>query len=487
MTEPFSFMPVLDPASSQESSTQNDMLESQGQPAGHSARSRRRGSDLQAKPSELLQKIGLIGKEVVRILKSRDWEVCDPKALQENKLYYVPSGRAKGEQAKQGEDFFVGEGELYAFILENGGLHYLLPEETLSVESKMDSESEVESVDLPAFPVQSNVESEALKTNVEVHVQPSTSSEAQEFSNATLGDPSATTSENSAPGQPKRKRRKKFSTVVAKPAAKAKPAERLVHKSRKKVASSRDQTVSAPTECCVKEERIPFIAANGCGQLVEFGAYEAALTARGWRAQLLQDVDLHLLRSVAAISRRQLALEATCGEQKLFSGAGHDGSLNPGVLRELQAISSGIKASQNDLSSMIAAIIAQAERLHIPDRIECAARIGIPGFASSGSGNFVLLRDIERHILLLVAALRQYLRARKVVYCERDSLSSAADDPMQRSDLRALQLNIEKMNAELNELSTIISIQAEKLLRKDFPAPLELDADVETDSEQWLV
>jgi hypothetical protein len=73
---------------------------------------------------------------------------------------------------------------------------------------------------------------------------------------------------------------------------------------------------------CVKKEPIPFVAADGCGRLVEFGAYEAALSARGWRAQLLQDVDLYLLRSVAAISRRQLALEATGGDSKVFSRPG---------------------------------------------------------------------------------------------------------------------------------------------------------------------
>jgi hypothetical protein len=61
-----------------------------------------------------------MGKEVVRILKDRGWEVRDPKALQHHKVYYAPGGRAKGELAVQGEDFFEGEGELYAFILEKG-------------------------------------------------------------------------------------------------------------------------------------------------------------------------------------------------------------------------------------------------------------------------------------------------------------------------------------------------------------------------------
>nr|KAE8921645.1 hypothetical protein PF009_g28080 [Phytophthora fragariae] len=76
----------------------------------HTSRNRSRGSDRYAKPSELLQQIGLMGKEVVKILKRMGWEVCDPKALQEHKLYYAPGGRAKGEMAVHGEDFFVGEG-----------------------------------------------------------------------------------------------------------------------------------------------------------------------------------------------------------------------------------------------------------------------------------------------------------------------------------------------------------------------------------------
>ncbi|KAG1684247.1 hypothetical protein DVH05_011496 [Phytophthora capsici] len=87
-----------------------------------STRNRRRGSDPFGKPSELLQQIGLRGKEVVRIIKTRGWEVCDPKALQEHKIYYVPGARAKGELAVQGMDYFVGEGELFAYILEQGEL-----------------------------------------------------------------------------------------------------------------------------------------------------------------------------------------------------------------------------------------------------------------------------------------------------------------------------------------------------------------------------
>ncbi|KAG7375987.1 hypothetical protein PHYPSEUDO_014704 [Phytophthora pseudosyringae] len=403
----------------------------------------RRSSDPFGKPSELLQEIGLRGKEVVRILKDRNWEVRDPKALQEHKLYYVPGGRSKGDLAIQGEDFFVGEGELYAYILGHGGLSFLLPDEGWSTETKMDSESDFEILDHPPL-----------------RIDP-----AQQKVSATE-TPSAT----SAPQQPKRKRRKKLSTNSdGKTSARATPA---TPKPRK--------NASAIAECRVKEEKIPFVAADGCRRFVEFGAYEAALTARGWRAQLLQDIDLHLLRSVAAIARRQVALEATGGDQKVFSGPSEGSRPHEGVRQKLKMLSSGITASQNDLSAMIAAIIGQAERAQSPDRVECAARIGVPGFVSTGSGNLVLLRDMERHVLHLVAAVRQYLRARDMPDCARGEVSTA-----KRQDLRALQLNIEKMNAELTKVAAIVGAQAENLSRGNAATtPMELDADVETDSEQ---
>ncbi|KAL3666274.1 hypothetical protein V7S43_008525 [Phytophthora oleae] len=118
------------------------------QPMEPSSRNRRRIPDPLGKLSELLQKIGIRGKEVVRIIKTRGWEVCDPKALQEHKLYYVPGGRAKGEQAVQGVDYFVGEGELFAFILKNGGIRFLLPGKG-STQTKEDSDSDFELLDEP--------------------------------------------------------------------------------------------------------------------------------------------------------------------------------------------------------------------------------------------------------------------------------------------------------------------------------------------------
>ncbi|KAG3196040.1 hypothetical protein PC128_g7969 [Phytophthora cactorum] len=432
MTEPFSFASVLNPWQE----TQDENVVSNHHPQQHieSSRNRRRNPDPFGKPSELLQQIGLRGKEVVKILKERDWDVCDPKALQEHKLYYVPGGRAKGELAVQGEDFFVGEGELYAYILDKGGVHFLLPDEGYSTETKMDSESDFEILD-----------------------QPPPRLEGREIPAELLQETSDAPKTTSDPWQPKRKRRKKLLIANGKTAAKAKPAKRQVRKPRQKIDA---KAATFAVECLVKEEKNPFVFSDGCGHFAEFGAYEAALTARGWRAQLLQDIDLHLLRSVAAIARRQVALEVASGEQNHFCCDREDSGLHEGVHQELK----------------------QAERIHSPERAECAARIGISGFVPTGSGNLMLMRDMERHLLLIVAAVRQYLRTKSV-----SSYSGGQVSTSKRSDLRALQLNIEKMNAELTELSTIISAQAETLSQKSPTTPMELDADVETDSEQWLV
>ncbi|ETK84603.1 hypothetical protein F441_10629 [Phytophthora nicotianae CJ01A1] len=471
MTELFSFASVLNPC---EETRDESVVSDHPELPMESSRNRRRNPDPFGKPSELLQRIGLRGKEVVKILKDRDWEVCDPKALQEHKLYYVPGGKAKGDLAVQGEDFFVGEGELYAYILEKGGLHFLLPDEGYSTETNINEESDFEILDQP-LPLVAPVRQNAVDTRTD-NVE-STVPQAKEKSGELLQEPSDAP-KASLDHQPKQKRRKKISTANGKTAAKAK-AKCQVRKPRKKVDT---KVATFAAQCSVKEEKIPFVVADGCGHFVEFGAYEAALTARGWRAQLFQDIDLHLLRCVAAIARRQLALEITSGEQPPFSRSSEDCTPHEGVHHELKVVSSGIKASQNDLSSMVAVIIGQAERSHSPERVECAARIGIPGFVSTGSGNLMLMRDIERHLLLIVAAVRQYLRARNT-----SSYTGGAVSTSKRSDLRALQLNIEKMNAELTELSTIVSTQAETLSQKTSTTPVELDADVETDSEQWLV
>ncbi|KAG1698292.1 hypothetical protein DVH05_015281 [Phytophthora capsici] len=303
-----------------------------------------------------------------------------------------------------------------------GGIHFLLPGE-VSNETKEDSDSGFELLDDPP-PATPGIFTAVEPSNV------------------------------AAPQEPTRKRRKQLST-----GKKVKATKSQVRRPSKKAGNANNSITPAD---CVKEEKIPFVAADGCGQLVEFGAYEAALTAQGWRAQLLRDIDLHLLRSVAAIARHQLVL----GELKACSSRESDSQ--EGILEEFKLLLSSIKASQNDLSSMIVAIIQQAENAQNQENFDCTPRIGIVGFVSTGPGNLILLRDIERHLLLTAAAVRQYLRARNV------SVNSGGEASTSKPPaLRALQLNIEKMNAELTELLTIISEQARSFVHSP-TAPVRL-------------
>jgi hypothetical protein len=202
------------------------------------------------------------------------------------------------------------------------------------------------------------------------------------------------------------------------------------------------------------------------GQQAEFSLYESSLTARGWRAQLLQDVDVHLLRSVAAVDRRNRAQEAIEDGQKKSArpveGVGPHARDAAEVLYELDGLMKSIRASQDDLSSLVETIIAQAERLAIPDRIDPVGRIGIPNFVATDTGRLVLMRDMERYLLLVVAAVRRYQRSRKTF---RDvelagAAAQASRGAVKRADLRALQLRIEESKSELQELAAIVSAGA---------------------------
>uniref|UniRef100_M4BPH1 Uncharacterized protein n=1 Tax=Hyaloperonospora arabidopsidis (strain Emoy2) TaxID=559515 RepID=M4BPH1_HYAAE len=118
-----------------------------------------------------------------------------------------------------------------------------------------------------------------------------------------------------------------------------------------------------------------------------------------------------------------------------------------------------IRASQEDLSSMIESIIVDGERRTIPDRIDPVGRIGIPAFVSTGLDSLVLMRDIERYLLLFVAAVRRYQRARNFM-CAGDPASGllqSSDRAMKRKDLRALQLTMEESKRELQELAGIVA------------------------------
>ncbi|KAF1777293.1 NAD(P)-binding domain [Phytophthora cactorum] len=366
-------------------------------------------------PRELLEKIGIKGKEIVKIIKDRDWEIVEPHGLQQQKLYYLPGSKERRDKAKQNVDFFVGEGELYAYILNQGGLRYLLPDD-----------SDVSDVE---------------------PTQPSKHS------------PTETTGE-----QRKWKRRKKLSTARSKSVEKTPPAKRrrkLSKKSSSVDGSTADEEDRIRVEPRVKLEQATY---GGIGQQTEFSEYESSWKARGWRAQLLQDMDVHLLRSVAAVDRRHRALEASNEGQKKAGrpteGVGPHVQDATEILQELDGLMHSVRASQDDLSSMIESIIAKAERLTIPDRIDPVGRIGIPGFISTGPGSLVLVRDIERYLLLFVAAVRRYQRARKS-FCANER-TSGSSRVVRRTDLRALQLSIEESKTELQELATIITAEASK-------------------------
>ncbi|KAG2770841.1 hypothetical protein PC129_g6385 [Phytophthora cactorum] len=393
-------------------------------------------------PRELLEKIGIKGKEIVKIIKDRDWEIVEPHGLQQQKLYYLPGSKERRDKAKQNVDFFVGEGELYAYILNQGGLRYLLPDD-----------SDVSDVE-PTQPSKVGEEAEESR---------SVESSTEESDSLSEHSPTETTGE-----QRKWKRRKKLSTARSKSVEKTPPAKRrrkLSKKSSSVDGSTADEEDRIRVEPRVKLEQATY---GGIGQQTEFSEYESSWKARGWRAQLLQDMDVHLLRSVAAVDRRHRALEASNEGQKKAGrpteGVGPHVQDATEILQELDGLMHSVRASQDDLSSMIESIIAKAERLTIPDRIDPVGRIGIPGFISTGPGSLVLVRDIERYLLLFVAAVRRYQRARKS-FCANER-TSGSSRVVRRTDLRALQLSIEESKTELQELATIITAEASKTWRE---------------------
>eukprot|EP00644_Phytophthora_capsici_P001933 jgi/Phyca11/6828/fgenesh1_pm.PHYCAscaffold_14_\ len=410
-------------------------------------------------PRELLARIGINGKEVVSIIKQRDWEIEEPHGLQQQRLYYLPGAKEK-EEAKQNEDFFVGEGELYAFILKQGGLRYLLPEEDLSTES---DESDVEMTQ-PSRPTQDDAASVA-------------SASVEDNNDEMSGSYSSDSTAETTPGaeQRKWKRRKKLSTARNKAAEAMERPKIPPTKRRRKAAKKTVPTTEQDDQDRIRvtpKVKLEQAAYGGIGQQTEFSEYESSLTARGWRAQLLQDMDVHMLRSVAAVDRRQRAREVSTEGQKKsgrpIEGVGPHVQDVAEILQELDGLTHSIRASQDDLSSMIESIIVQGERLSIPDRIDPIGRIGIPGFVSTNAGSLVLVRDIERYLLLFVAAVRRYQRARNAISATSPLPTNRA---MKRTDLRALQLSIEESKRELQELATIVAAEAARAYQEAAEGP----------------
>ncbi|TDH69604.1 hypothetical protein CCR75_002263 [Bremia lactucae] len=385
-------------------------------------------------PRELLEKIGISGKEVVKIIKDRNWNIEEPHGLQQQNIYHLPGRIDKNEEAIQNQDFFVGEGELYAFILKKGGLRYLLPDEP--------DLSDVE-------PTQRSSSFEEIK-GVE--------SPAEEC------DRHDVTGE-----QRKWKQRKRLSTArslsVEKTSITKHRQKSCLKSNSVDGGDSADEQNKFRIDSQVKLELAKY---GSIGQQVEISMYESSWQAKGWRAQLLQEIDVHMLRSVAAADRKQRASKALNEGQKRFKrpieGIGPHVQDTAEILQEINRLMHSIRASQDDLSSMIEAIILKAEQLAYPDRIDPTGCIGIPAFISTGTDMLLRMRDIERYLLLVVAAVRRYKRVRIINCADKcvNGLSQSATRAEKCPKLRALQLSIEESKRELQQLATIIAAEATK-------------------------
>ncbi|KAG7401294.1 hypothetical protein PHYBOEH_002098 [Phytophthora boehmeriae] len=423
-----------------------------------SLRSRRHAPE--RTPTELLQEIGLMGKEVVAILKERGWEVEEPSGLQQHKVYHTLEGRRKGNQAEQGTDYFVGEGELYAFIIDQGGLRYLLPDECSS-----ESEVEPEMTQIQQSQSQGSTTTQDHRNSASqqsVQAKPQIAAEIEDSS-----DSMSETSYSAGPQERKWKRRKKLSTARGKSVERDQTPKRQEPKSGSKNTLAEKRRLKQSVrrrENFVKDESAPCNPTAGF-DLKTDTEYQASLTARGWRAQLLRDVEVHLLRAVAAIDRAHSGIALSNGRKKIAcpsEGVGPHATESAEIVQEMKALIFSIHASQRDLSSMITGIIAQAEHSRLPDRIDCTGRIGIPSFVSTGQESLTLMRDIERYLLLFVAAVRRYQRTKEAgsggVSGVLDQLPSKE---VKRADLRAIQLRIDESTEELQEISHLIKAQVE--------------------------
>ncbi|CAI5724740.1 unnamed protein product [Peronospora farinosa] len=392
-------------------------------------------------PRELLARIGLSGKEVVKIIKSRGWDIVEPHGLQQQKLYYIPGVIQKttqGYEPLQNKEYFVGEGELYAFILQEGGLQYLLPDEELSGDSDM----------------KTSRCNETIASSIEADDESDVNSHKLHFESS---------------DRRKWKRRKKLSTARSKSVDNVTNTSLHLKKGRKKEeksdTSAEDKVEDEPTDpiriCRRTNAELALHA--GIGQQKEFITYQNSLNARGWRAQLLQDIDVHLLRATAVVSRNQRARKSCMEKKKKSTRLTQE--IGPHVIdaaemiEEINELMNSIRALQDDLSSIIEAMISNGEQRMIPDRIDVVGRIGIPGFVSTGRDNLVLMRDIERYLLLVVAAVRRYQQTRRTI-CTSDSTIWSSLPPnraVKREELRALQLGIEESKRELLELAAMVA------------------------------
>ncbi|RLN31543.1 hypothetical protein BBJ28_00020045 [Nothophytophthora sp. Chile5] len=448
---------------------------------------RRRGGGSQKRPSELLVEIGISGRDVVRILTERGWEVREPKALEENKRYYAPGGRAKGSKAEHLKDLFIGEGELYAHVLELGGRRYLIPDaDTSSTPSSPVSSSVPPSPSIDSLLNADDVTqhaSDELPTEVSVYLLASLS--CDEDGSPMPDESSASTSETMPPfpQQRKWKRRKKLSTARGKSAERglqAKPGTpKTVKKGvtppyrRKPPAVKRGSDPKNHTTTH-KHAIAESEASDGGGNQLELGGHHVSLATRGWRAQLLRDVEVHLLRFMAEVDRHRRASESSSGKRKAASRPSKD--VGPHefdtakTLTELKELTRSVQDSQEDLRCLVTRIVVHAELRHIPDRMDSAGQVEISRFQSTGHGELDLMRDIERYLLLLVAAVRRYQRTKDSAYVAEEFASSGkkgasprlASGAPERTDLRTLLRSIERSQEEMRYMMRTLVAQVEK-------------------------
>lgn len=189
--------------------------------------------------------------------------------------------------------------------------------------------------------------------------------------------------------QHQKKRRKKQKTTEQAPTSQQKqqPREDVIAVDDTDSAASRDLQTSG--------DQAPAGTITRFGRRAEVVQYESALKTRGYRAQLLKDVDLNLLRSLAEIAFRQAALEYSNQRSEEVQQE-----------RELKRFAHRILVARNCLSYTIARIVGWNGDSSNPDAIDTG--IDTVSFVSTGQCRLMLMQDIERYVLRLSKTIRQF-------------------------------------------------------------------------------
>ncbi|KAG7375986.1 hypothetical protein PHYPSEUDO_014703 [Phytophthora pseudosyringae] len=392
-----------------------------------SSRTRRRGgeeSDLRS-PSELLKEIGVAGAEVVKVIKGRGWEICEPKGLEEHKRYYLPGGRANGENATRGEHYVVGEGELYAYVLERGGTSYLFPSASqplaLATALRLSSSRDISAPRTAETPTERNCDASITRRSALFESGEDTDL-VEYFSDENC---------SSASRQRKKRRKNKNAPERAQPTGlqNQQPSDNVIV-----VDDNPDTDSAASRDRRISEDQVRAETSTRPGHRSEVEQYETALKLNGCRVQLLKDVDVNLLRAVAAIAFRKAALPSPDRER------GESQSTH--ALHELERFAERIQVARNCLSYTVAAIVDQGDNSSGSDTF--MSEIDIPSFVSTGQGRLMLMQDIERYVLLVGQALRPF------TYSDRANSAGRSSNSV---NVRPLQRHIDKTTAELLELS----------------------------------